>query len=64
MKQIILPLTIFEFTWLVIDSFKEENGHLHMACKKIALKNFGKFTGKRVSWSLFINKVAGFQQLS
>ena len=26
MKQIILPSTILEFTWLVIDGFMEENG--------------------------------------
>ena len=26
MKQIILPSTVFEFTWLVIDGFMEENG--------------------------------------
>ena len=26
MKKIILPSTILEFTWLVIDSFMEENG--------------------------------------
>ena len=26
MKQIILPSTVLEFTWLVIDSFMEGNG--------------------------------------
>ena len=26
MKQIILPTTFLEFTWLVLDYFKEENG--------------------------------------
>ena len=28
-------------------------------CKKGALKNFAKFTGKRLCWSLFFNNVAG-----
>ena len=29
--------------------------------KKGALKNFAKFTGKRLCWSLFFNKVAGLR---
>ena len=30
-----------------------------MFCKKVVLKNFAKFTGKHLCWSLFFNKVAG-----
>ena len=30
-----------------------------MFCKRIASENFGKFTGKHMCWSLFINKVTG-----
>ena len=28
-------------------------------CKKVVLKNFGKFTGKRLCQSLYFDKVAG-----
>ena len=34
------------------------SGVLH---KKIVLKNFTRFTGKHLSWSLFFNKVAGLR---
>ena len=30
-------------------------------CKKGVLKNFGKFAGKQLCWSLFLNKVAGLK---
>ena len=32
-----------------------------MFCKKAALRNFTKFTGKHLSQSLFFNKVAGLR---
>ena len=32
---------------------------LEVFCKKSVLKNFTKFTGKHLRWSLFFNKVAG-----
>ena len=36
------------------------SSHLEVLfCKKGALKNFTKFTGKHLCWSLFFNKVAG-----
>ena len=31
---------------------------LEMCCKKGALKNFAKFAGKHLYWSLFFNKAA------
>ena len=34
MKQIILPSTVLEFTWLVIDGFMEENGLAPLSPKK------------------------------
>ena len=35
MKQIILPSTIFEFIWLAIDGFMEENGQAPSPKKEI-----------------------------
>ena len=37
---------------------------LEVFCKKCVLKNFANFTGKRLLWSLFFNKVAGLQPTS
>ena len=31
-------------------------------CKKGALKNFAKFIGKHLCWSVFFNKVAGLKE--
>ena len=39
MKQIILPSTILEFTWLVIDGFMEENGLAPSPKKEIRSPN-------------------------
>ena len=38
-----------------------KSSHLKVFCKKCVSKNFAKFTGKHMSWSLFFNKVAGFR---
>ena len=35
MKQIILPSTVFEFTWLVIDGIMEENDVASFSKKEI-----------------------------
>ena len=32
--------------------------HCQVFCKKVVLKNFAKFTGKDLCWSLFLNKDA------
>ena len=34
MKQMILPSTVPEFTWLIIDGFMEENGLAPLSQKK------------------------------
>ena len=34
---------------------------LEVFCKKVALRNFAKFTGKHLPQSLFFNKVKGFR---
>ena len=39
MKQIILPSTVFEFTWLVIDGIMEENGIASFSKKEIRTPN-------------------------
>ena len=39
MRQIILPSTILEFTWLVIDGFKEENGLALLLGEKLGPPN-------------------------
>ena len=33
-KQIILPSTVLEFTWLVIDGFMEKNGQAPLSQKE------------------------------
>ena len=35
------------------------SSHREVFCKKVALRNFAKFTGKHLCHSLFFNKVAG-----
>ena len=40
MKQIILPLTILQFTWLVIDDSMQENGlAVHLQKRKLSTPN-------------------------
>ena len=39
MKQIILPLTVLEFTGLAIDGFMEENGLAHSPKKDITISS-------------------------
>ena len=34
--------------------------HREVFCLKIVPKNFAKFTGKHLCWSLFFNKAAGY----
>ena len=38
-----------------------KSSHLQVFYKKDVLKNFAKFTGKHLSQSLFLNKVAGLR---
>ena len=40
------------------------SSHPDVFCQKGILKNFAKFTGKRLSQSLFLNKVAGLGQVA
>ena len=40
---------------------KYRSSRPEVLCKKGVLKNFANFTGKNLYWSLFFNKVAGFQ---
>ena len=40
---------------------KHRRSHRRRSVNKIALKNFSKFTRKRLYWSLFFNKVAGLR---
>ena len=44
---------------LIREIFKKQPPEVF--CKKIALKNFAKFTGKHLCQGLFFNKVAGFR---
>ena len=37
------------------------SSHPYVYCKKCALKNFAKFSGKHLHLSLFFNKVAGLR---
>ena len=37
------------------------SSRLELSCKKGALKNFARFTGKHLCQSLFFNKVAGLR---
>ena len=37
---------------------KLKSSHLEVFCKKDVLKNFAKFTGKHVYWSIWLNKIA------
>ena len=46
MKQIILPSTVFEFTWLVIDGIMEENGIASFSKKEIRTPPIQKATKK------------------
>ena len=49
-----------KFVWLpgkIIDAIR--SSHPEVFCKKVALRNFAKFTGKHLCQSLFFNKVAG-----
>ena len=41
--------------------FSFKSGHQRCSVKKVFLKNFANFTGKHLCWSLFLNKVAGYQ---
>ena len=44
---------------LIREIFKKQPPEVF--CKKSALKNFAKFTGKHLCQGLFFNKVAGFR---
>ena len=48
------------FLWLSVKSYSEvpRISHRRWSTKKGVLKNFAKFTGKYLSQSLFLNKVA------
>ena len=39
-------------------SFRYRSSHRRSSVEKGALKNFAKFSGKHLCWSLFFNKVA------
>ena len=41
------------------DLWQFRGGHLRCSIKKIILKNFTRFTGKQMCWSLLFNKVSG-----
>ena len=40
---------------------KNRSSHPDLFCKKDIFKNFAKFTGKHLSYSLFFNKVEGLR---
>ena len=39
-------------------NLKNRSSRPEVICKEGALKNFAKLTGKRLQWSLFLNKVS------
>ena len=43
------------------DELQKEEVVVKCSVKKVFLKNFTKFTGKHLCWSLFFNKVAGLR---
>ena len=43
---------------VLIDLRKARRSRPEAFCNKVALKNFAKFTGKHLCWSLFFNKGA------
>ena len=46
------------FSELEYRTFSTRSGRTEVLCKKDVLKNFAKFTGKQLCWSLLFNKVA------
>ena len=42
-----------------LEKGKTRSSRLEVICRKSALKNFTKFTGKQLCWGLFFDKVAG-----
>ena len=50
-------MTILKYYWL-LDS---GSSRLEIFCKKDVLRNFGKFTVKRLCQSLFVNKILGLR---
>ena len=49
-----------DYTLLLYRCHQVRSSHLEVFCKKGALRNFTKFTGKHLCQRLFFNKVAGF----
>ena len=56
---IVSSFIIVGYVWQIFRSSRPE-----VFCKKGALKNFAKFTGKHLCQSLFFNKVAGLSRFS
>ena len=50
------PIFLLFGSWSLVRS-----SHPEVLCRKGALRNFAKFTGKHLSQSLFFNKVAGLR---
>ena len=42
-------------------NFLYRSSHQRCSLKKVFIKNFTKFTGKHLCWSLFLNKVSGLR---
>ena len=52
----------FFVTYIILTNFR--SGHLRCSVRKSVLRNFAKFTGKRLCLSLYLNKVAGLETLA
>ena len=57
----LMLLRIFGSTVLTVSFKIFRSSHPEVFCKKGVVKNFAKFTGKHLCWSLFLNKVTGFK---
>ena len=52
-------MSVTEFVNLLQNLLRDRQSRLELFCKKGALRNFAKFTGKHLCQSLNFNKVAG-----
>ena len=55
-------LSLYEYNIFSHINVKAKWSRLEVFCKKGALKNFAKFTGKYLRWSVFFKKAAGLSE--